>query len=273
MSTTPNLSFTQVQLTAICDALGHTDQGLTGSEIAHLLATCHIADTHPDLTKRHRVFNALANDQNGRGNRTGILAFMRHSMKPERFVRAPERFEPLRTRLNQALLFAGLVVTESGELEMVERARTLSDARRRAQELRADLTSRGVHPDVLQFCREELLSDDYFHAVLEAVKSVADKLRVKTGLLEDGSTLIDRALTGNPPILAINSLRSESEQSEQRGFANLLRGTFGMFRNTTAHAPRIHWPMTKSDAEDLLSLVSLIHRRLDVSYMPPRTHP
>ena len=142
----------------------------------------------------------------------------------------------------------------------VERANTLSEARRRAVELRADLTGRGVHPDVLKFCKEELLADDYFHAVLEAVKSVAEKLRERTGLTDDGGTLIDRALGGSPPLLAINALKTESEQSEQRGFANLLKGTFGMFRNPTAHAPRVHWVMTKTDAEDLLSLVSLIHR-------------
>jgi Protein of unknown function (Hypoth_ymh) len=90
----------------------------------------------------------------------------------------------------------------SGTLAAVEQARTLSEAQRRAQELRADLTTRGVHPDVLRFCREELLADNYFHAVLEAVKSVADKLRARTGLIDDGGALVDRALTGDPPMLA-----------------------------------------------------------------------
>jgi uncharacterized protein (TIGR02391 family) len=270
MSGPQNLLFTQPQVIAIADALGHTEEGLTGGEIEYLLATCRIRDTHPDMTKRHRVFNALATDQNKRGNRTGILAFIRHSMKPERFIRSPERFEPLRTRLNQALLFAGLAVRESGELAKADPVRTLNDARRRAQDLRADLTRRGVHADVLKFCQEELLADDYFHAVLEAVKSVADKLRTRTGLRDDGVTLVERALGGKPPMIAINSLTTESEESEQRGFVNLVRGTFGMFRNPTAHAPRIHWPMTKDDAEDLLSLVSLIHRRIDAGHMPPR---
>jgi uncharacterized protein (TIGR02391 family) len=167
-------------------------------------------------------------------------------------------------------LFAGIVLSESGVLLPVDRAGTLSEARRRAEELRADLVVRGVHPDVLKFCREELIADDYFHAVLEAVKSVGDKLRARTGLVDDGGALIDRALGGTPPMLAINALQTESEQSEQRGFANLVKGTFGMFRNPTAHAPRVHWTMSKSDAEDLLSLVSLIHRRLDAASMPPR---
>jgi uncharacterized protein (TIGR02391 family) len=64
-------------------------------------------------------------------------------------------------------------------------------------------------------------------------------------------------------MLAINPLKSDSERSEQRGFANLIKGIFGMFRNPTAHAARIDWTMEKRDAEDLLSVVSLIHRRID----------
>jgi len=71
------------------------------------------------------------------------------------------------------LAFAGMCVTEAGELESTEKASTLSEAKRRAQELRADLISRGAHPDVLRFCSEELLADNYFHAVLEAVKKLA----------------------------------------------------------------------------------------------------
>ena len=152
--------FTQAQLQAIAEALGDTDDGLTGSEMAYLLATCRIADVAPTMTKRHRLFNAFAQDQNQRQERTRILGFIRHSMKPERFARSPERFEPMRARLNQALAFAGLAVEATGQLVTVEQARTLSEAQQRAQELRADLTSRGVHPDMLRFCREELLADN-----------------------------------------------------------------------------------------------------------------
>jgi hypothetical protein len=34
-----------------------------------------------------------------------------------------------------------------------------------------------------------------------------------------------------------------NEKSEQGGFANLAKDTFGMFRNPTAHALRNHWPI------------------------------
>lgn len=261
--------FSQDQLEAIAGALGDTADGLTGTEIEHLLASCKIADPGP-MTKRVRIYNAFAECQNTKRNRTNIIEFIRRAMKPARYSREPHRYEPMRAHLNLALAFAGLVVGESGELKSADVAQTLPEAQRRARDLRADLEGRGVHPDVLKFCRAELLADNYFHAVQEAVKSVADKMRNRTGLTDDGSSLVDRALSGSPPMLAVNALSTASERSEQSGFANLVRGTFGMFRNPTAHEARIHWSMSKEDAEDLLSIVSLIHRRLDAAHMPAR---
>lgn len=264
--------FSQAQLEAIADALGDTTEGLTGPEIQFLLQSTRMVDPGP-ATKRIRIYNAFVEAQNRLGHRRNILEFIRRSMDPARYLREPSRYEPMRARLNRALAFCGLCVTEAGKLESSQTATTISEAERRARELRGDLELRRVHPDVLRFCRSELLADDYFHAVLEAVKSIADKIRTRTGLTDDGGTLVDRALSGTPPMLAINPLNTESEKSEQKGFANLVRGVFGMFRNTTAHEARIHWPISKDDAEDLLTLVSLIHRRLDASHMPIRAQP
>ena len=102
-------------------------------------------------------------------------------MEPAKYSREPHRFEPLRANLNQALVFAGLAVNEAGERQKIEHVKTLPEAQRRARELRSDLETRGIHPDVLRFCRAELLADNYFHAVQEAAKSVADKMRVEDG--------------------------------------------------------------------------------------------
>ena len=262
--------FTQSQIQAIADALGDTRDGLTGSEIGHLLATCRIPDPSPDMTKRHRLYNALVSSQNAHQDRTHVLAFIRKSMKPELYARQPERYEPMRANLNRALAFVGLAVAASGSIVVVEQALTLSDAQRRAAELRNDLEIRNVHGDVLRFCRAELLSDNYFHAVLEATKSVADKVRQRTGLTDDGATLVDRAFGGEMPLLVINAFKTETDRSEQRGFANLVKGTFGMFRNPTAHAPKIAWAVNREDAEEVLTLLSMIHKRIDAAHMPPR---
>jgi uncharacterized protein (TIGR02391 family) len=262
--------FTESQIQAIADALGDTSEGLTGSEIGRLLVSCKMEDRSPEMTKRHRLFNAFVESQNQRQDRIAILAFIRKAMKPEQYAQYRERFEPMRTNLNRALLFAGLVVDAGGKLESVEAAQTLTEAQRRANELRADMEMRAVHPDILRFCREEFLVDNYFHGVFEAAKSVADKLRQRTGLTSDGAVLVDQTLGGERPILVINSFSTETEKSEQRGFVHLIKGALGMFRNPTAHAPKVYWAVNKADAEEALTLLSMIHRRLDAATMLPR---
>lgn len=254
---------------AMARALGDTGEGPTNSEIDDVARACQFPFEEPN-TKWKRIYNILIKDQNKRGDRTGVLGFIRNSMRPSIYVRTPERYEVLRENLNRALSFEGIEVQRDGSLTRNKASSTISDARRRAAELRGILKGRGVHPDVLRFCRAELLADNYFHAVLEATKSLGQKLRDRTGLSDDGATLVERALSGDKPMLAINTLSTESERSEQRGFAMLCKGIFGMFRNPTAHAPRVHWAMSKTDAEDLMSLLSLTHRRLDAAHMPPR---
>jgi Protein of unknown function (Hypoth_ymh) len=146
------------------------------------------------MTKWRRLHNAFVERQNYSQNRRAILQFISEAMKPERYAKQPERFEPMRANLNRALAFSGMAVSAAGELSAVTRAETLTEAVRRADELRADLTRRGVHEDVLRFCRAELVADNYFHAVLEATKSIADKLRAKSGLTDDGGETGGRCL-------------------------------------------------------------------------------
>jgi hypothetical protein len=45
------------------------------------------------------------------------------------------------------------------------------------------------------------------------------------------------------PALAFNLLQNPTERSERAGLAMLAKGMFGTFRNTTAHAPKINWPI------------------------------
>jgi Protein of unknown function (Hypoth_ymh) len=52
---------------------------------------------------------------------------------------------------------------------------------------------------------------------------------------------------------------------------NLFLGMFGSFRNVTAHGEKLTWDVTEQDALDLLTLVSMLHRRLDASFGTART--
>ena len=262
--------FEQSHLDAIARALA--DDGLTGGVIAHFLRQCKMADQDPGpgITKWKRLQAAFTGRQNLARNARAIQEFIRRAMSPANHLHAPGRHEAMRFRLNQALLLAGMRCTEEGRLEMTEAATTLSQAENRARAMRAGLERRDIHPEVPRFCAAEWLADDYFHAVQEAVKSVMDKLRVRTGLTSDGGELVSFALGGDTPVLAINARRTKSEKDEQKGLVNLLTGVYGMFRNPTSHEARINWPMTQRDAEDIMSMVSFLHRRLDGATMPPR---
>ena len=102
---------------------------------------------------------------------------------------------------------------------------------------------------------------------------MAQKIRDKTGLTGDGAEIVDQAFGVSAPMLAINTLQTETEQSEQKGFINLLKGMFGTFRNVPAHVPRKMCPIEEQDALDLLSLVSYLHRRLDAAAVVRRAVP
>jgi uncharacterized protein (TIGR02391 family) len=101
---------------------------------------------------------------------------------------------------------------------------------------------------------------------LEASKSVAEKLRDRSDEQGDGATLVDKTCSiSSGPIIAFNDLETEWERSEQTGLATLLKGLFGTFRNPTAHAPKVRWATSRADALDVLTLASMLHRRLDAA--------
>jgi len=256
-------SFEETVLHSICNILGDTAEGLTGSEIGRLLYESNIGDLLPGFTKRDRLFEALNQKQKQDGCANNILAFMQSAMSPVRYTQQPHVFESRRFELNKALAFAGLKLGEDGKFKAIAIANTLSEAQERAGKLYKQLLSRNAHSDILLFCRAELLQENYFHAVFEATKSIADKIREKSGLSTDGAKLVDEAFGGESPLLALNTLQTETERSEQSGFMNLLKGLFGTFRNTLAHAPKIKWKINEQDAVDMLTFASFIHRKLD----------
>ncbi len=257
--------FPASQLEATCNVLGDTSSGLTGGQIGTALSRLGISDASPSETKRVRLYHALAHRQHLDGCGNLVIAFIQEVMNPVRYHSTPTVFEERRAALNVVLAFAGYTLRSDGVVARVPPATTLSEAESRARALEQKLRARSVHPDVVKFCRAELLVDNYFHAVLEATKSVADKIRDKSGSTQDGASLVDSVFAGSTPALAINSLQTETERSEQAGFVNLLKGMFGTFRNVTGHAPKIKWPIEEEDALDLLSLASYLHRRVDAA--------
>jgi uncharacterized protein (TIGR02391 family) len=257
--------FSAQQLTAICQVLADTDKGLTGTEIGQLLADSRIRDTDPELTKWKRLYNAFAHWQNTKQLGNCVLMFISRAMNPALYTTRRDLFAFRRDELNVVLAFSGMHVGEDGKLRRSSKAENLSEAMKRASRLHDALSSRKVHEDVLKFCKAELLDENYFHAVFEAMKSIASKIRTLSGLKSDGADLVQHAFGQGQsgPLLAINSLSTDTDKGEQRGFANLLVGLFGTIRNPLAHNPKVEWDMSEQDALDILTTASLVHRKLD----------
>lgn len=255
--------FDTALLEAACKVLADTTNGLKGDEIGHILTDMGLADPDAGFTKWKRLFNALAQAQNNHQVGNHIIMFINRAMMPARYISMPDLFEWRRDGLNVALAFAGYSVRDDGKVVYTTRETTLSGALKRASRLRTLLEPRGTHSEVLKYCQAELLEENYFHAVFEAVKGIAERIRQLSGLGTDGAELVNQVFSTKAPVLAFNSLQTETEISEQKGIANLLVGIFGAIRNPTAHAPKALWTMPEQDAIDIFALLSFVHRKLD----------
>lgn len=255
--------FDAQHLEAACRILADTQNGLTGSEIGYLLQDCRIEDVSPEMTKWKRLFNAMVNMQNKHQVGNHLIMFVNRAMNPVSYSRNKEAFDWRRNELNVVLAFSGFSVREDGKVVRVTKETTISGARARANALKHALEDRKAHLEIFKYCREELLDQNYFHAVLEAIKGIAERIRLMSGLKIDGAELVNTAFSVKSPLVAINSLTTETEISEQKGFSNILVGLFGAVRNPTAHAPKVSWELTEQDALDILSMISYVHRKLD----------
>lgn len=268
MAQTPISPFDADIIRGVADVLGDTEEGLSGSQIDQVLQQIRVPNVTPKITKRHRIFNALADHQNRHRNGKSLVAFVNKAMAPVRYRNDQALHARRMAELNEVLVYAGLAVNDKGEIVRLKggAAFTLDEAARRAGSIRSELRRRGTHRRVLDYCTDELLQKRNFHAMLEASKSIPARLREMTGAQGDGAGLADAMLApGNGPSLAINNATSETDKAEQAGFNNLVKGILGLFRNPTAHDPRLCREITDDELLEALTMMSMVHRRLDTA--------
>lgn len=257
MSNIPPLSEGQIE--ALAKLLGECG---TGSDITRVLNDRGLVDNSSQSTKWRRLYWVFLNTQRNYKSANRVLDFIQSFLTPARFVGRGGLFEARRNELNSVLAFSGIEFGADGRFRHREVAKTLTEAERRVRTIQSKFQSRRIHPEVLKYCRTELMQQNYFHAVFEATKGLAQRIRDMSGVQADGPALVDRVFLVEKPLLAFNTLRTETEKSEHKGFAALLKGCFAAVRNPLAHEPKILWE-GEDDAADYLSLISLLHRKLD----------
>jgi uncharacterized protein (TIGR02391 family) len=257
MSKVPSL--TEGQIDALAKLLGECG---TGSDITRVFDSRELVDASGESTKWRRLYSVFLDIQHRDGCANRVLDFTQSFLTPARFVGRSEVFEEKRSELNAILAFSGLELGADGQFRQREVAKTLDEAEQRVKTIKAKFQGRRIHPEVLKYCRTELMQDNYFHAVLEAAKGLAQRIRDMSGVQEDGAALVDQVFAVDHPLLAFNTLQTVTERSEHKGFAALLKGCFAAVRNPLAHRPKILWE-GEDDAADFFSLISLLHRKLD----------
>ena len=251
--------FSDSVIESLSKALG---EAAKGTEISAALQQCSIDDNSLLSTKWRRLQYVFQERQQQDQSANSVLRFTKTLLAPARFAGRNDEFENHRYDVNVALAFAGLELGADGSTRRHQTSTTIAEAERRAETLRTRLDGRRIHPQVMKYCKAELMQDNYFHAVLEASKGLAQRIRDESGVEADGAKLVDQVFLGNNPVITFNDLRTETERSEHNGFAALLKGCFGAVRNPAAHQPKILWK-GEDDVADYFTLVSLLHRKLD----------
>jgi len=255
--------FESAVIEAICRTIADTNDGLTGTEIGSLLIQSSIKDVDPQNTKWKRLYHAFVEWQNINQCSNLILTFIQSALSPVRYLGKEELFHSRRHEINKRLSFIGIELNERGKYIEVNKATTILEAEQRASRFKYKLETRNIHELIFEYCKPELLAENYFHSVFEAIKSIADRIRKMTGLYADGAELIDTAFSTKNPLIRINQLQNDTDRSEHIGIMNLIKGLFGLIRNPTAHVPKIKFAIEEDEALDLMILISYTHKRLD----------
>ena len=220
------------------------------------------------LSKRDRLRHAV-NFQNKRSGNKGVLQLIKALNDLVTYSRNAEEFREFCNGLNRILRFFGVEYRDDGEFHNVDPTRTLSEAELRAAALENKMASRRVHHEARKYCKAEYMEENYFHAVVEAYKGLAERIREQTGYTSDGLELMKQSFErpspkqGGYPKLAFNTLATVTEKNEHDGFLDLLNGCTRFFRNPMSHTPKVNWHRDLNDAVDCLTLISLLHFVLD----------
>ena len=277
-----NKTLSPQELESICAILGDTYKGFTKSELKQFLANCNIAEVDDGsrnngltyttgLNKKDWLYNCFAENINTSKSCDCVFLFVETALSPISHTSQDkrEKYNYITEELNKVLLLIGLMVDSSGKIIDAPKANSLSEVDERVNHLQKKLYDRTIHYEVMKYCSSDFLRKDFFDAVFEASKGLAQRVRDITGLGTDGCSLFNTAFALNDPFLFFNSLKTDSERNEHNGLKELLSAIFHLVRNPEAHTPKINWKIDETKALDILTLISFAHKYLDECHKMP----
>ncbi len=118
-------------------------------------------------------------------------------------------------------------------------------------------------PELKSRCADLLSAHDHFDRVInQATQVLEERVRLKTPQFKDeiGIKLVNSAVKNDP---AVSPIVFSDNQNEQEGFASILRGIVGAFRNTSHH--RFMANVTREQALQICAFIDNMLFALDIA--------
>ena len=120
-----------------------------------------------------------------------------------------------------------------------------------------------LRPDLWKSIRAHYERTDYTEAVRDAVFYVCELLREKSGIEDkDGTKLVEAALMGNNPAIAVSKNETTTEKDFQQGIGFSFKGLMQAVRNPLSHEKTVY---AQEDAEAIILYVNFLLNQVDRS--------
>lgn len=122
--------------------------------------------------------------------------------------------------------------------------------------------TRNIHPDLPGRVRRLFDDGHWEQSVFEAFKYIEVEVRRISGIRgKTGFALMMQAFNESDPRIRLNSLSTDSDVNEQRGFRSMFAGAAAGIRNPRGHEVEVG--DSPDEALDYLAVASILLRRLD----------
>ncbi len=241
---------------------------MTGSTISKMLNILNISDNSGQSTKWRRLDHIMRESQNTYNCGNKIVEIIQYVFHPtSSWFNSSVDYKECIKEINKCISFYGYELQEDGKIHQITSTKTRTQANEKYDLLKSKLLERNIHPQVLKFCTQDIVNEDYFSIIFEATKSIYDRIRNMTGINKDGNQLIFTCFDKKYPIIAFNTLTTQIEQNLYDGLKNLLLSIGQIGRNPRAHTPKIYSYDNLDNCLDILNLISLAHKMLDKCFV------
>lgn len=237
---------------------------MTGSTISRMFETLNIKDNSNHSTKWRRLDYVMRESQYIFNCGNKIIEIIQYVFHPtSSWFDNSNNYKSLINEINKCISFYGYELREDGKIYEIKSSTTRTQANERYDLLKSKLTERNIHPQILKFCTQDIVNEDYFSIIFEASKSIYDKIRNMTSITLDGNKLIYSCFDLKYPIIIFNSLKNDTEINLYNGLKNILLSIAQIGRNPKAHTPKIYSYDNLDNCLDILNLISFAHKMLD----------